>query len=133
MPGGAACDAAVPREAPGKFIKRIVAGPGDEIYVQAGHVYRMAAAADEFVRERDFYIRPCGSGAECNFPVPIKIPAGHWFLMGDNRGNSEDSRFWGPVPTAWIVGVATGVECPHFGNGRLTWVRRSSRRGCRGQ
>ena len=72
-----------------------------------GHVYRKANRSGKFIRESDPYIRACGSRPECEFPVPIKIPAGQWFLMGDNRGESNDSRFWGPVPTAWIVGVAT--------------------------
>lgn len=106
-PGGAACDVSIPRASKIKLIKRIVAGPGDEIYVRNGHVYRKALGSRKFVRESDSYIRACGNRPECDFPVPIKIPAGHWFLMGDNRGESDDSRFWGPVPTAWIVGVAT--------------------------
>lgn len=106
-PGGAACDAPIPEEAKLEMIKRIVAGPGEEMYVRAGHVYRKASGSGTFVRESDSYIRPCGVSPECDFPVPIKIPAGHWFLMGDNRGASEDSRYWGPVPTAWIVGIAT--------------------------
>lgn len=105
--GGAACDAPIPEESKGEFIKRVVAGPGDEIYVRGGHVYRKANDSGEFVRESDSYIRECGVSPECNFPVSIKIPAGHWFMMGDNRGASDDSRFWGPLPTAWIVGVAT--------------------------
>jgi signal peptidase I len=114
-PGGAACDAPIPKASKIKLITRIVAGPGDEIYVQGGHVYRKATGSGQFVRESDPYIRACGTSPECNFPVPIKIPAGHWFLMGDNRGESNDSRFWGPVPTAWIVGVVTGaVSRPRF-------------------
>ena len=42
----------------------------------------------------------------------IRIPADHWFMMGDNRGESDDSRFWGPVPTGWIVGGAFATYWP---------------------
>ena len=104
--GVEACSQPIPREASVNFIKRIVAGPGDEIYVREGHVYRRAAGTSRFVRERDPYIKVCGASAECNFLTPIKIPAGHWFMMGDNRGDSDDSRYWGPVPTGWIIGQA---------------------------
>jgi signal peptidase I len=104
--GGAACSQAVAQKASVTFIKRIVAGPGDEIYVREGHVYRKTAGRSSFVAERDPYIKPCDASPECNFPIPIKIPPGHWFMMGDNRGNSDDSRFWGPVPTSWIIGQA---------------------------
>jgi signal peptidase I len=128
-PGGTACDTPVAKASEIKAIKRIVGGPGDEIYIRDGHVYRKAGASHDFVRESDPYIRACGAGAECNYPVPIKIPAGHWFLMGDNRGESDDSRFWGPVPTAWIIGKATELHCRRFGE-RLTWVRRTWREGC---
>lgn len=106
-PGGAACDAPIPEESKTELIKRVVAGPGDEIYISAGHVYRKASGLGAFVRESDPYIRACGASPDCNFPIPIKIPVGHWFLMGDDRGASDDSRLWGPVPTAWVVGLAT--------------------------
>jgi signal peptidase I len=112
-PGGAACDATAPREASVNFIKRIVAGPGDEIYISGGHVYRRAKGQTRFVREQDSYIKPCeASSSECDFPRPIKIAAGHWFMMGDNRGDSDDSRFWGPVPTSWIIGEAIFTYWP---------------------
>jgi signal peptidase I len=110
--GGAACDSPIAKEASVNFIKRIVAGPGDEIYVKEGHVYRKAAGKTTFVREKDSYIRECGASQECNFPTPIKIPPGHWFMMGDNRGESDDSRFWGPVPTGWIIGGAVATYWP---------------------
>ena len=51
-------------------------------------------------------------GADCNYPTPIKIPAGHYFMMGDNRDFSDDSRFWGPVPRAWIIGEAFATYWP---------------------
>jgi signal peptidase I len=105
-PGGAPCAAPEPEEANVNFIKRIVAGPGDTLYIKEGHAYVNGK------RESDAYTNPCGSGSECNFPTPIKIPAGHWFMMGDNRGESDDSRFWGPVPTSWIIGGAFATYWP---------------------
>lgn len=86
-PGGAACDAPIPKVSKIKVIKRIVAGPGDELYVRGGHVYRKADGSGEFVRERDSYIRGCGSSPECDFPVPIRVPSGYWFLMGITAGS----------------------------------------------
>jgi signal peptidase I len=112
-PGAAACAEPEPVQSGVNFIKRVVAGPGDEIYISNGHVYRKAKGASTFVRESDSYIKPCPPGnEECNFPTPIKIPPGHWFMMGDNRGESDDSRFWGPVPTSWIIGVAFATYWP---------------------
>jgi signal peptidase I len=105
-PGAAACSAPEAQEASVNFVKRLVAGPGDEIYVRGGHVFRKTAGTSRFVAEKDPYIAPCGESSECNFPTPIRIPAGHWFMMGDNRGESDDSRYWGPVPTGWIIGQA---------------------------
>lgn len=95
-----ACDAPTPQESTQTFIKRVVAGPGDTIVISAGHVIRNG------VREKDSYTMPCGNADGCNFLTPIKIPPGEYFMMGDNRGASDDSRFWGPVPDNWVIGVA---------------------------
>jgi signal peptidase I len=99
-PATAVCDWPNP-ESSQTYIKRIVAGPGDVITIQDGHVIRNGQ------REPDGYIRPCfpGEGA-CNFTTPVRVPRGMWFVMGDNRGLSDDSRFWGPIPGTWIVGDA---------------------------
>jgi signal peptidase I len=104
--GGEACSQPVPKKDSVNFIKRIVGGPGDMISISEGHVTRNG------VREKDSYIRPCGASPECNFLKPIKIPPAHWFMMGDNRGESDDSRFWGPVPTGWIIGGAVATYWP---------------------
>jgi signal peptidase I len=106
--GGAACAEPVPRPSAIKFIKRIVAGPGDEIYIREGHVYRKATGSGSFVGEPDPYIRPCGARPECSFPTPIKVAAEHWYMLGDNRGESDDSRFYGAVAASWVVGIVTG-------------------------
>ena len=96
----AACDTPTVQESSQTFIKRVVAGPGDRISIRNGHVIRNG------VPEKDGYIHLCGPGSDCNFPQTITIPPGHYFMMGDNRGLSDDSRFWGPVPDKWVIGVA---------------------------
>jgi signal peptidase I len=111
-PGAAACSRPVPQQSSTNFIKRIVAGPGDEMFIKEGHVWRKGVHDAQFAPEHDSYIKPCVEKSECNFPVPIKIPAGHWFMMGDNRGESDDSRFWGPVSTGWIIGEAFATYWP---------------------
>jgi signal peptidase I len=55
--------------------------------------------------EEDFTL-PCGGGPVCNLRKEITIPPDHYFMMGDNRGESDDSRYWGPVPRDWIIGEA---------------------------
>ncbi|MGI8573515.1 MAG: signal peptidase I [Solirubrobacteraceae bacterium] len=95
-----ACDTPTPTESTQTFIKRVVGGPGDRIQIENGHVIRNG------VPEKDPYIEPCGSDTSCNFPRAIVIPPGDYFMMGDNRGASDDSRFWGPVPDKWVIGVA---------------------------
>jgi signal peptidase I len=82
------------------FIKRVVGLPGDRISIVNGHVIRNG------VREKDRYIAPCDGSGSCNFPGVITVPRGDYYMMGDNRGESDDSRFWGPVPQSWIIGTA---------------------------
>jgi signal peptidase I len=95
-----ACDRPTAKESSQTFIKRLVGLPGDVLRIVNGHVYRNG------VREKDPYILPCGGDPSCTFPSPIKVPPGMYYMMGDNRGASDDSRFWGPVPDQWLIGVA---------------------------
>lgn len=81
------------------FIKRVVGLPGDRIAIRGGHVIRNG------VREHDSYIRPCGVGPDCTLQT-MTVPDGMYFMMGDNRGESDDSRYWGPVKRSWIIGGA---------------------------
>jgi signal peptidase I len=94
------CDVAGPQPSSETFIKRVVGVPGDRISVRDGHVIRNG------VREKDSYIDPCGAGGACTFSGTITVPKGDYYMMGDNRGASDDSRFWGPVPKSWIIGKA---------------------------
>ena len=51
-------------------------------------------------------------GQGCNMPKEITIPEGHFFMMGDNRGHSDDSRYWGPLPEEWLIGKAFATYWP---------------------
>jgi signal peptidase I len=94
------CPRPTPQRSNVNFIKRVVAEPGDLLSIREGH-----AVVNGKVQKESF-IRPCEGGEECNFPAAIRIPPGYFFMMGDNRGQSDDSRFWGPIPKKWIIGQA---------------------------
>lgn len=99
-----ACPEPVSGRSDQSFIKRIVAEPGDTLSVRNGHpVVNGVEKTDEP------YINPCPS---CTLSKEITIPPDHYFMMGDNRGESEDSRIWGPVPRDWIIGEAFATYWP---------------------
>ena len=107
LESGEPCPKPTPEESSQTFIKRIVAVGGDTLSIKDGHpVVNGVEKTDES------YIRPCGGGYECNLPKQITIPAGSFFMMGDNRGESDDSRYWGPVPKSWIICEAFATYWP---------------------
>jgi signal peptidase I len=100
---GAACDRPTKQASTDNYIKRVVGLPGDLIKIIAGRVWRNGKPEKQSYAD----FAGCNSSApDCNYPTPIRIPAGHYFMMGDNRDQSDDSRFWGPVPRGWIIGEA---------------------------
>ncbi len=96
------CGISTPQTSRMSFIKRIVAGPGDLVLIRDGY-----AVVNGRTRPESFNAM-CG-GPECNFPTPVRVPAGQYYVLGDDRAGSDDSRFWGPVPASSIVGVL--VSC----------------------
>lgn len=113
-----------PKDPTVDYIKRIIGVPGDKIRYENKQLYingepmkqtslgyyEGAGQGDEALLNEelgtvshDILIRrhdPFAKGGE------FVVPAGHYFAMGDNRDNSNDSRFWGPVPEANLVGKA---------------------------
>jgi signal peptidase I len=90
-------------ESPGggeeSLIKRVVGVPGDTIEVRAGTLYVNGR------RQREPYVNDHLRNMQSAYG-PTEVPEGHYFMMGDNRGNSADSRFFGPVPEEDLIGEA---------------------------
>ena len=83
-----------PRDERQNFIKRIIGLPGDRIRLERGEVYRNGVLLDEpYVEEH--------SGITLRERV---VPDGMYYVLGDNRARSDDSRHWGSVPEENIVG-----------------------------
>ncbi|HEU4701730.1 MAG TPA: signal peptidase I [Conexibacter sp.] len=101
-----ACSTPTAGQSDQTFIKRVVATGGDRIQIRDGHVIRNGR------RQPDAFTNPCGNGQGCTFEGTITVPDGSYFMMGDNRGASDDSRFWGPVPKSWIIGTTIATYWP---------------------
>lgn len=112
------CDKNVPAESSQTFVKRVVGLPGDHLKIVNGFVYRDGHKEQLAYNLHDAQSNPlfqsCSAGAlgDCTFKKAITVPAGEYYMMGDNRGDSLDSRYWGPVPQKWIIGVAFATYWP---------------------
>ena len=98
-----------PEEPERDFIKRVIGLPGDTVELRAKKVYVNGQPLDEpYVH----FLTSASDGSEVtSMDVrerygPVTVPAGQYFVMGDNRDNSQDSRYWGFLPGTYIKGKA---------------------------
>ena len=97
------------------FIKRIVGLPGEEFEIKkdpkdgAFYVYINGKPLDEPYIKSKYDYNDCSEQMYCG---PFVIPEGHYFMMGDNRGNSQDSRYWGFLAKERIIGRAVTLVWP---------------------
>ncbi|MBN1485841.1 MAG: signal peptidase I [Chloroflexia bacterium] len=88
-----------PRDTSRDFIKRVIGLPGETVEIRAGQVLIDGAALHEP------YL-PASARSQMGNMGPVQVPQDAVFVMGDNRGNSSDSRNWGSLPLNRIVGQA---------------------------
>ena len=113
-------------EDPGRdFIKRVIGLPGDTLELRDKRVLIDGVPLDEpYV----YFIEPPGAASEfrevTSFDVrerygPVTVPPGQYFVMGDNRDNSQDSRYWGFLPRDYVKGKALVIYWSYDGGGEV--------------
>ena len=103
-----------PEEPERDYIKRVIGLPGDTLELKNKTVYVNGTALDEPYVHFLFPDAVPGSPDYTDLDVrrkygPVTVPADHYFMMGDNRDNSQDSRYWGFMPRSYVKGKALFV------------------------
>jgi signal peptidase I len=88
------------------LVKRVIGLPGEVISLRNGYVYINGKRLDEswLPATDQGTTEPGPPGNAANLEHPYRVPANEYYVMGDNRVDSCDSRYWGPIPKSLIVG-----------------------------
>jgi signal peptidase I len=87
---------------PGDLVKRVIALPGQTIYSSGNSIYVNGRRLAEPYLPHDDPLGPPIPGA--NRQHPYRVPPGEFYVLGDNRADSCDSRYWGPIEGSTIIG-----------------------------
>lgn len=91
------------------FIKRVIGLPGDEIEIRNKKLYINNSIQDQsYIKHEDTRILPAKDSPRDNLG-PVTVPENSLFVLGDNRDNSYDSRFWGFVPASTVKGKIANI------------------------
>jgi signal peptidase I len=109
------------------LIKRTIGLPGETIELKDRRVYVNQKPLDEPYAHFLFNLADVPENDRRRNYGPVTVPEGHYFMMGDNRDNSEDSRFWGFLPREYVKGKALFLYMS-FGQGEgsvanVRWAR----------
>lgn len=88
------------------FIKRLIGMPGDIVEGKDKNIYVNGVLQNEnYIIHKEGNLNPTTHPQRDTFG-PVRVPANSYFMMGDNRDQSQDSRFWGVVPKEDVIGLA---------------------------
>jgi signal peptidase I len=112
-----------PRDRSKDFIKRVVAVEGQTIEIRDRQVFIDGEPWDDPHATWVAQQRGVNSGGAGDHYPPTVVPKDHVFVMGDNRDQSYDSRFWGPVPISDIKGALPTIYWSWDGANGVRWER----------
>ena len=81
------------------FIKRVIGLPGETVSISKGAVSIRTEAGEKFTLDEPYIVNE-----DATYTKEVLLNPGEYFVMGDNRPNSSDSRLWGPLPERDIIG-----------------------------
>jgi signal peptidase I len=123
-----------PEDTERDFIKRVIGLPGETLELKGRRIYINGTPIDEAYAH--YLPRPTGDGVHESTPDdvreaygPVVVPPGAYFVMGDNRDNSQDSRYWGFLPRDLVKGRALFIYWSFEPDGSVSGVITGTRWG----
>jgi signal peptidase I len=115
-----------PDEPARDMVKRVIGLPGERLELHRKRVYINGVRLDEpyvhYLEPASAVDRPSTDDVREEFG-PVIVPPDHYFVMGDNRDNSQDSRYWGSLPKTYVSGKAIAIYWSQDAESGIRWDR----------